>query len=280
MIKSILLCMDGSPHSDSAVTYAIHLAGRLKARLLGLHVLDSRMLEGPLMADLSGWIGAQPFGDQLHQFRELMDQKGRAVLAAFAERCEQAGLPAENRLKMGHPARVILEEEARAELLVLGQRGEHAEWMGDLPGSTVERVVRHSVKPCLVVTEGASLPARILAAYDGSAHSSQALREAAEMANALDVEIVALTVAEAGEPKKAARLSQDALSLVSAHGCRARAVTAEGPSSSAILECADREQCHLIAVGAYGHSRIRDMILGSTTTTLIARSKVPVLLVR
>ena len=280
MIKSILLCMDGSTHSDAAIAYSIHLAGQLKARLIGLHVLDSRMLEGPLMADLSGWIGAQPFGDQLHQFRDLMDQKGRAVVAAFAERCEQAGLPAENGLKMGHPARVILEEEARAELVVLGQRGEHAEWMGDMLGSTVERVVRHSVKPCLVIPDTFSAPERILAAYDGSAHASQALREAAELAVALNLEVVTLSVAEAGDQDKAARLSRDALALVGAHGCKARTLVAEGKSSTAILEHAERERCNLIVVGAYGHSRIREMILGSTTTTLLARSTVPVMLVR
>ena len=38
--------------------------------------------------------------------------------------------------------------------------------------------------------------------------------------------------------------------------------------------------CDLLVVGAYGHSRIREMILGSTTTQLIAKSQIPVLLLR
>jgi len=160
MIKSILVCLDGSEHGDAACAMALHLTARLQARLLGLHVLDSRMLEGPLMADLSGWIGAQPYGAQLQQFRELMEQKGQAVVRAFDDRCSKAGIQAESWLKMGHPARVILEEEARAELVVMGQRGEHAEWMGGLMGSTVERVVRHSVKPCLIVPDDGVLAVR------------------------------------------------------------------------------------------------------------------------
>ncbi|MBU1693487.1 MAG: universal stress protein [Verrucomicrobia bacterium] len=280
MIKSILVCLDGSSHSDAACDLALHLTSRLQARLLGLHVLDSRMLEGPLMADLSGWIGAQPYGAQLQQFRELMEQKGQAVVRAFDDRCAKAGVQAESWLKMGHPARVILEEEARAELLVLGQRGEHADWMGDMTGSTVERVVRHSVKPCIVVPDTFTPFTRILAAYDGSSHAGQALREAAELAVALDLEIVVLTVAESEDQDKAAAISKDAMGLVGAHGARAHPRVARGRSAVTILECAQQDQCNLIVVGAYGHSRVREMILGSTTTTLVTRSRVPVMLVR
>ncbi|MBN1270588.1 MAG: universal stress protein, partial [Kiritimatiellae bacterium] len=123
MIKSILVCTDGSEYGDTACDYAIHLAGKLKARLMGLHVLDSRMLEGPLMADISGWVGAQPYGAQLQQFRDLMEKKGEAVINAFTDRCEKAGLTAETWMKMGHPARVVLQEEGRAELLIMGQKG-------------------------------------------------------------------------------------------------------------------------------------------------------------
>lgn len=280
MIKSILVCMDGSPHGDAACELALYLTSRLQARLLGLHVLDSRMLEGPLMADLSGWIGAQPYGAQLQQFRELMEQKGQAVVRTFDDRCARAGVQAESWLKMGHPARVILEEEARAELVIMGQRGEHADWMGDLMGSTAERVIRHSVKPCLIVPDTFKPFTRVLAAYDGSLHASQALREAAELAVALDLEIVALTVAEGGDRAKAESVSKDAMALISAHGARARAQIGAGRSAEAILECAQKEACDLIVVGAYGHSRVREMILGSTTTTLVTRSPLPVMLVR
>lgn len=280
MIKSILVCVDGSPHGDAACETALHLTVRLKGRLLGLHVLDSRLLEGPLMADLSGWIGAQPYGAQLQQFRELMEQKGQAVVRAFDDRCAKAGVVAESWLKMGHPARVILEEEARAELVVLGQRGEHADWMGEMMGSTVERVIRHSVKPCLVVPVPFRPFTRMLAAYDGSQHAGQALREAAELAVALDIELVVLTVAEPGDPNKAEPVSRDAMAMAGAHGARARALVVPGRPTATILECAQKEACNLIVVGAYGHSRVRELILGSTTTTLMSRSSAPVMLVR
>jgi len=280
MIKSILACTDGSPHGDVACEYAMYLTRLLGARLLGLHVLDSRMLEGPLMADISGWIGAQPYGAQLQQFRELMEEKGNTIIRAFNSRCEAAGIKAEAFVKMGHPPKVILEEEARAELVVMGQKGEHAEWIGDMSGSIVEQVVRQSVKPCLVTPEAFRPISRILAAYDGSAHASQALREATELAQAIKAELVLLTVTENGDAKRADNISKDACDLVKAHGLQALNLVVKGKPSTAILENARDERCDLIVVGAYGHSRIREMIVGSTTAQIITKSTVPVMLVR
>ncbi len=280
MIKSILVCTDGSPHGDVACEYAIALTQQLGARLLGLHVLDSRMLEGPLMADISGWVGAQPYGSQLQQFRELMEEKGQTVIQALNSRCESAGVKIETWVKMGHPPRIILEEEARAELLVMGQKGEHAEWIGEMSGSIVERVVRHSVKPCMITPDTFRPISRILAAYDGSAHASQALHEATELAQALKAELVLLTVAENDDQKRAHGISKDAVDLVKAHGVNALNLVVTGKPATAILENARDERCDLIVVGAYGHSRIREMIVGSTTAQIITKSKVPVMLVR
>ena len=280
MIKSILVCTDGSRHGDVACEYAIALTQQLHARLLGLHVLDSRMLDGPLMADISGWVGALPFGAQLQQFRELMEKKGETVIRAFNSRCEKAGVTAETWVKMGHPPKIILEEEVRAELLVMGQKGEHAEWIGDMNGSMVERVVRHSVKPCMITPDAFRPISRIMIAYDGSAHASQALHEATELAQALKVELVILTVAESDDPKCANEFSKDAIELVKAHGIQALNLVVKGKPAASILEKARDERCDLIVVGAYGHSRIREMIVGSTTAQIITKSKAPVMLVR
>lgn len=280
MIKSILACTDGSAYGDVASQYGICMADHLQARLVGLHVLDSRMLEGPLLADIAGWVGAQPYAAQVEQFRTLMEQKGQAIAGAFESRCKEAGVKAEALIRNGHPPTVILEEEVRAELIVLGQKGEHAEWIGDMTGSTVERVARHSVKPCLITPKRFSPVHKILAAYDGSAHASQALREAAELAMAMKMELVLLTVAESSHEEQAEKISKDGMALVKAHGCGARPLVAKGRPASAILDAARDGKCDLIVVGAYGHSRIREMILGSVTTQVMTMSQVPVMLVR
>ena len=238
------------------------------------------MLEGPLMADISGWIGAQPYGAQLQQFRDLMQRKGETVIQAFNAKCTEAGITPESWIKMGHTPAVILDEEVRAELVVLGQQGEHAEWIGEFMGSTGERVVRHSVKPCLITSDTFRPINRILAGYDGSGHASQALHEAVELAMALKVELVVITAAESEQEDRAQQISRDAADLVKAHDYSALTMVVKGQPADALIEHARDENCGLIVVGAYGHTRIREMIIGSTTTQIIHKSHLPVMLVR
>ena len=280
MIKSILVCTDGSEFGDTACEYGINLALQLKAGLAGLHVLDSRMLEGPLLADISGWLGAQPFGAQLQQFRELMEQKGAAVIAAFDKLSEEKGVLFEGHVKMGHPAQVILAEEASAELVIMGQNGEHAEWSGDMIGSTVERVVRHSLKPCLVTPLKYQPVTKILTAFDGSPHASRALHEAIELALALSVPLVILVVAENFDLTNAREIAENGMKLARAHECAAAHLVVEGQPEQLILTKAEELGCNLIVVGAYGHNRIRELVLGSTTTSLITETHLPLMLVR
>jgi nucleotide-binding universal stress UspA family protein len=282
MIKSILACTDGSLHGDAASEYGVVLARQLKAQLAGVHVLDSRVLEGPLMADISGWVGAQPYGAQLQQFREVLEQKGRVIMEAFNERCAQAGLDkAEGLLRMGHPARVLVEEEVRTELVILGQRGIHADLLGDAMGSTAERVVRHSIKPCMVVPATFRPIEKIMIAYDGSGHASKALHEALELVGAVAAELIILTVAEDGDNDRAGTVSRDAMRLAEAHECRAvNLVDVDRSSANAIIANAAEQGADLIVMGAYGHGRIREWILGSTTAHVITHATVPVMMVR
>lgn len=280
MIKSILVCTDGSSHSQTACEYALALASQLEARLIGLHVLDSRMLEGPLMADISGWIGAQPYGAQLQQFRELLQERGEAVLQSFRDLCAQRGVSGEALMRMGHPSRVILEEEAKAELVVLGQKGEHVDMIGDLMGSNAERVARHSVKPCMITPSEFRPIRKILAAYDGSAHASKAVHEAVELAQAARMDLAILAVADRDNVAEMQKVLEDARRLAAAHGLDAPAIVKEGDVVDTLLAEAEAQNSDLIVVGAYGHSRIREMILGSTTTQIMSTSKRPVLLVR
>ena len=280
MIKSILVCTDGSANGNAACDLAFHLAQKIRAQAAGLHVLDSRVLEGPLMADISGWLGTTPYADHLQQFRLLLEQKGAAIAEALEKAAASAGLTVECRIKMGHPARVILEEEVHAELVVLGQRGEHAEFAGDVAGTIAERVVRRSNKPCLLATKTFKPINKILAAYDGSSHASKALHEAIELALAARVPLVVLSVAEHHDSDAAQEYVHSAMRLVRAHECPAAPMIAKGPAGPTILRIAEEISADLIVVGEFGHTRVHELVLGSTSSLLMSRSNKPVLFVR
>lgn len=280
MIKSILFCTDGSEYASVAGDYAVWLAQKLGARIAALHVTDVRLLEGPLLADISGAIGAQPYQALVPQLQEMQKQRAAVILGAVADRCRKAGVPCSMLHRTGSLVENIAEEETRTELVVLGQRGEHASTLGHFLGSSVERVVRHSIKPCLVTPAKFREIRQTLMAYDGSAHSSKSLQVAIELCRALNLKLDIVTVLPSPPETGVTPPLEDAVRMAKDHGIDPSAETLVGHAEQQILECAERRQSDLIVMGAYGHTRIREMILGSTTSHVVRKSDVPVLLTR
>ncbi len=56
MVKNILVPTDGSDYGKTAIAYGIHIARKLEAQLTGLHVVDIRLMQGPVFTDISGSI--------------------------------------------------------------------------------------------------------------------------------------------------------------------------------------------------------------------------------
>jgi nucleotide-binding universal stress UspA family protein len=280
MYRRYLAATDGSAYGDVACRYAVDLAARTKGAVLGVHVLDSRTMEGPLLADIVGGLGAAPYRSVLPQFRRLMQEKGETVAEALRSRLSDAGVPGECRVEKGHPAHVILEQEVHADMVVLGKHGEHQEWGQDMVGSTVDRVIRRAVKACLV-TPGEFRPlSRLLIAYDGSDVASKALSAAGELAAALGAEIVVLTAAEGLDERAAEQVLADGIEMLALHDCKAEGLVRDGLAEACIIGVTRELGTDGIALGAYGHTRIRELILGSTSSQVVAMSDVPVLLVR
>ncbi len=279
MIKNILICTDGSDFSATAAEYAFYIGKKLAARISGLHVLDIRMLEGPLMADISGWVGASAYGEHVGHFTSLMHEKGEAIINNLKEEGLKHGITLETETITGHPVRVILEEESSAELIVMGQKGEHADFV-DHMGSTVDRVAHRATTPCLVTPEKFNPISTILAAYDGSGHAAKALTHATELAQTLSASLLILTSTEGLDKDATTDISEDAMKRTSAHNVDAESIIDTRPVREAILQTAQDRQCNLIAMGAYGHSRIREMILGSTTMQIMSHADLPILLSR
>ena len=280
MYKTILLCTDGSPAAEVAGDYAIWFARKLGATLRALYVTDIRLLEGPWLADLSGAVGAQPYSALLPQLQKIQEQKAGMVLAAAKELCQKSGVACETAHETGSLMQAILDHERRADLVILGQHGEHAEWAGGMLGSSVERVVRASVKPCLITPEKFHEIGHMLIAYDGSDESSKALRAGIALAPALGVEMTITMVAAAGGEDAASAVLEKAKQRALGGNVKANVEVLHGDPEEEILQLRETIGADLIVMGAYGHTRIRELILGSTTSHVIRKAPVPVLLVR
>ncbi len=279
MIKNILFGVDGSPFGEVARDHAIDLALRLDARLEAIHVVDSRMLDFPIVAPQPGCISWNP--GAVNGLQEALRARGESLLRDTAARGEQAGIPIVTALEFGHPAQVFDEVQSRTELVVIGRQGEHSKDAPDITGSTMERFIRRASRPCLVTPAQFHPIGKILACVDGSPSAGRALQEAVELANGLHIPLVILAVAERdGDLPSAQKISLEAHSLARAHECAAAAITAVGAPATRILEHAAEAGCDLIVLGSHGHGWIYDRLIGSAAAHVVSRGRVPVLLVR
>ena len=280
MYKTILLCTDGSPAAEVAGDYAIWFARKLGASLRALYVTDVRLLEGPWLADLSGAVGAQPYAALLPQLQKIQEEKAVMVLAAAKERGDKSGVTCETTHETGTLVQAILDHERGADLVVLGQRGEHAQWSGGMLGSSVERVVRASVKPCLVTPGKFHEISHMLIAYDGSDESSKALRTGIALAETLGVEVTITMVATLGGEDAAAALLEKAKQRALGGNVKANVEVLHGDPEEGILQLRETVGADLIVMGAYGHSHLSEWIFGGVTRTVLREAELPVLMSR
>lgn len=280
MYKRILLCTDGSPAADVATEYAAWLARHLGSQVRALYVTDVRILEGPLMADIAGAFGAQPYPGLIPRLQEIQREKAATILAATGKRLELSSVPFTTTHETGKLVSLILEHEKEADLVVIGQRGEHAQWTNDMLGSSVERVVRASIKPCVVTPDRFQPVSHMLIAYDDSPSAHNALETALALAGSLKTEVTILAACQRETEETASRALQVAHAEATKRNIPARAHLVHGDAAQQIITQAVALNAQLIVMGAYGHTRIREWILGSTTSHVLHKANVPVLLVR
>jgi nucleotide-binding universal stress UspA family protein len=279
MVKSILVALDGSQHADSALEHGLWLARRLKARLVGLHVLDIVSIEGSFLHDVSGSLGFEPYLDFSSKMREALQERGTVLLDAFRARCEHAGVDCDTMLPMGIVANEICDQARLADLVIVGHRGVNEQFSTGLLGSTTESVARKSPKPVLVTPIGFKEVTRPLLAYDGSQRASAALNMAAQLTASLGLPLTVLHVAkETGA--EADRVLGEAQRYLQSYEVPVSVRSLTGPPHQRIVDVLRDGAYDLLFIGAYGHSRIIEMVLGSTTEYVLRNTTVPVFLAR
>jgi nucleotide-binding universal stress UspA family protein len=280
MIRNLLVATDGSPQSAVAVDCAFSLAHRLYARLEAVHVIDSRLVDLPMALPAFGaaaaWSGPQA-SSALHA---ALQARGEAILRELEARAEKEEIPVETHLEFGNPAQVIRDIQQRTELVVLGRAGEHAVAAPGMTGSTMDRVVHRAIRPCLVTPPAFAPIRKILFATDGGAAAARARDVATDLAQALSVPMVVLSVATRASGEERARtVVENALSSVRAHETAAAGLALAGNPAAVILEQAKKLAADLVVLGMHGHGKMYDRLLGSTAAIVNARAACPVLLV-
>src|SRR6185503_9877364 len=196
MIKNVLAPLDGSEHSQAALDYAIWITQKFEGMLFGQHIIDTISLEGTFFHDISGSLGFEPYLDFSSKMREILDERGKIILADFAEVCAKKKIRYQTFLDMGLIANEICERAKVADLVVIGHRGVNEEFSTGLLGTTAESSARKCPRPILVSTKLFKPIERPLLAYDGSQRASSAMESAAEFCSVLKLPLTVLTIAK------------------------------------------------------------------------------------
>ncbi|MCO6388980.1 universal stress protein [Aliihoeflea sp. 40Bstr573] len=283
MTEKLIALIDGSIYSRSVCDNAAWIASRTGTPVELLHVLGRRETAS---ADLSGSIalGArtallEELSGLDEQRSKLAQKRGRAILEDAEEILRSAGIEkVTSRLRHGDVLEEVAESESGAHGIVIGKRGEAADFAKLHLGSNLERLARAATKPVFVAARAFRPIEKVLIAYDGGPSVMKAVDHIARAPLFAGLDIRLLTVGS--ENADRLRRLEDARATLAAGGHQASTEIASGQPEDAISDVVERDGIDLLVMGAYGHSRIRAMIIGSTTAQMIRSCKIPVVLFR
>ena len=279
MIKSILLAVDGSVYTDAVLSHGIDLAKKLKAFLRVYSVVDVRIYEWVLNTGGEGYMPVIPsnvFHDESFKFH---NERADVLLKAVEKKLKSSGVQYETGKEEGSPVEVICELARQVDLLIMGARGDYAKWGDRLLGATLESVSRQSQVPVMIVDKEYREFNSIICAYDRSEGSSQALKLSAYLSGALDLPVVVLTVHDDEQERKATL--EEAKKYLEPYSLDIQYRHEAGDASDILVHAThDSPVSTILLMGSYGHSRLRETILGSTTVHVMRSASKPIILTR
>ena len=277
MIKTILVGIDGSEHARTATGYALWLGQRFGATVIGLHVVDIVAIEGSFFHDISGSLGFEPYLDFSSKMRDVLNERGKALLQGFSDEAAKVNVRSDIVLSTGVVANEIAEQARTADLVVIGHRGVNEKFSTGLLGSTAESVTRKCPRPVLISAADFRVVTHPVLAYDGSQRAAAAMHAAAEFCTSLSLPLTVLTVAKDAESGD--RTISDARKYLASYSLECTYTVQTGNAPEQIVAFL-KQGCDLLFIGAYGHSRIIEMVLGSTTEYVLRNASCPVFLNR
>ena len=273
--KNLLVHIDDGKACAGRLEVAIGLARAYDAHLTGLYIAADPVLPGGVSAEMPA-----RFFDTL---RAQVAERSAAAEAGFVAAVERAGLTADCRTARcsGSRAAEAIALNARyADLVILGQPEPEAN--GDVNAQVPEDVVLSAGRPALVVPyigAGKRLGVRVMVAWDGGREAARAVGDALPLlARAESVAVLVINPSQGGHGEQP---GADIALHLARHGITVEAQHLEAKDLSvgdALLSRLADQDIDLLVMGAYGHSRLRELVLGGVTRKIFQQMTVPVLM--
>jgi len=280
-MTNVIGCIDGTDVSMAVCDYSAWASLRLDAPLKFLHVLDKS--EYPVNQNFSGSLGLGEQKVLLEALAGLDEQRGKLAMRQGKHMLEVAekraiadGIGCPSSLQRhGGLMETLNEMEDSVRLVVLGK---HDERLREHVGSDLENVVRTMHRPILITTAEFKVPERIMLAFDGSRtnHKVVDMVAGSPLFRGLPCHVVMIGASNKANEGQLewARHTLEAADFT---------VTTEllsGEVEDHLCRYRKKHSIDMLIMGAYGHSVIRRFLVGSTTTSIVRKASVPVLLLR
>ena len=293
--KKILVSYDGSPHSKTALDWAMQIGVDNGAELLVVKVFE------PMLETYEGVYYSDATIEEEYNQMIKTDQQKMEDLKEFCKGACKIKVQVE--LLKGHVVETLLKyaQKNDVDLIVAGTKG-HSIFNEILVGSVTGSLVSLSKVPVLVVKEPSESTnlKKILVAYDGSPHSKEALNWAIDYSllsssqvgavKVLDINPLYL-VAEEDSPgsmvkaleeihREDQRLLDEMLAIAKNRGVEVTGEILQGNIVGEIIAYAKKGNSDLIIAGTKGHGVFEELLMGSVTRNLVSLANVPVLVVK
>ena len=282
-MSKILACLDASIYAQSVADHAIWASQRMDASVelvstLGKHPAPQTDLVGAMALETQPGVFARQVSRDVEVDRKL-DETLASQLEALERQLSAAGVNGVTTDLVDAPfIDTMKSREAGADLVILGKRGESADFGSLRLGSEPERAARVAERDVLIAARGFRRPRTALIALETGEAGAQLVEKA--IASPL-LKGLTLHVVSAGDDGLERRDAlAEAETRLKAAGFAATSQVVPGPAERGVPWYAEEENMGLLVMGGFSHSRLRSLVLGSTTAELMRACKIPVLLLK
>lgn len=272
--SSILVHLDRSRHTTTRLALATQLASSHDCPLIGLL--------GSFIPDPAWFYLMDNAADYIEMDRQRRKLVGERIRHQFQEMTKSLGAGVEWRAAEHDVLSTVLRESREAGLIVAGQYDANGE-EGPLAAQVLEALLLESGRPVIVVPYDGQFKttgSRVMVAWNGSREAARALHDALPLIGGAAARILCAQTA-AKEARTDATPVAHAVRVLERHGVTVEVEHGPGGSDLTIgellLSRAADFDADLIVMGAYGHGRMRELVLGGVTRTLLSCMTVPVL---
>lgn len=286
--KIIFMPFNGNDQELAALETAFNLAKKWKAHVAVWHVLPN---PEEIMITYSAYAMGVPYFPDESSYRELLklnEKSRKETLQKFVKTAKKLGIPCDDHPKndtasasfhatVDHAEKVIINQGRLSDLIIMARNSEQNLVYDEI----IHAALFETGRPVLVMPPGGTakpMSEKTIIAWNGSREAIHAVTASFPFLTSGNVKIV---TGESDDWKAPTLMPQDLADYLAKHGIHAETLLPwinSAPLPAVLLQSAKKLDAGLIVMGAYGHSRIREMIMGGVTAHMLKHADVPMLM--